>query len=357
MEVIDLEREIASRSERAYDFIRENLPWELSSEALSACAWHYLRGGGKGLRPALLMLCCGAVGGDERRAVPAAASVEVAHNWTLVHDDIMDRDELRRGRPTAHAFLREKARGRGLPLEEAEHYGLSMALTAGDLMHAWSVLLCLKLADWGVPSEVVLAVVGRLERAMAEVIEGQAMDLDLSRAPLKEVDREEVMEMMRKKTASLLEFCATAGAMIGKGRVDDDFPEARALSLFARKCGLAFQLKDDLLGLFGSEEEIGKPVGSDIEEGKRTLLVVEAYKSLDGPRRERLEALLGKKGLSPEELEEFRDLVEQSGSRERVERVAQALAEEGKGALRALPESPQKMALEGLAEFVVSRGR
>ncbi len=354
---VDLKREIAVRAEKAYKFIHENLPHELASSALAEGAWHYLERGGKGLRPALLMLCCGAVGGDEEKAVPAAAAVEVAHNWTLVHDDIMDRDEIRRGRPTVHALLRQKALARGLPPEEAEHYSISMALTAGDLMHAWSVLLCLKSVEKGVPPEVALAVARKLEEALVRVIEGQALDLDLSRRPLDEIGEEEVLEMMRLKTAALLRFCAEAGAMLGKSSPHADFPEARALSDFAENCGLAFQMRDDLLDLFGSEEETGKPVGSDTKEGKRTLLVMSAYRSLGDEERGRLAELLGNSDLDSEGVEEFRSLVERSGAREEMEGRARHLASRAEEALGSLPSTPQREALSALARFVVERER
>lgn len=303
------------------------------------------------------MLCCGAVGGEEERAIPAAAAVEVAHNWTLVHDDIMDRDQIRRGKPTVHVIACQIAQEEGLASKKAEHYGLSMALSSGDLMHAWSVLLCLKLREKGLSPEVTLSVAERLERAIAQVIEGQALDLDFARRPLEKIDEKEPWGMVYKKTVSLFEFCAVAGAMIGKGREEDDFPEAEALRKFGRSLGVAFQLKDDFLGIFGEEEELGKPVGSDVEEGKRTPLIVHAYYYLHGRERRRLKTLLGRKGLTKEELEEFRGLVMMTKGMRKIERVMFMEMDFALSALKKIPESPQKEILEEMACFAVMRTR
>src|SRR5688572_2139855 len=142
----------------------------------------YVTQRGKGLRPALLMLACGAVGGDEDQAVPAAASVEVFQIWTLVHDDVIDRDKTRRGHPTVHARFEDAAvKQMGLTADEAAHYGTSVAILAGDLQQSWSYALLCDLTNRGVPAPLVIELVARMATSLTpQLMEGEMLDVQFS---------------------------------------------------------------------------------------------------------------------------------------------------------------------------------
>ena len=239
--------------------------------------YSYIERRGKALRPLLLLLSCGAVGGDELQALPAAAAVEVFHTWTLVHDDIIDRDDTRRGNATVHADYRSKAESdHGLTGEEAAHYGRTVAILAGNSQQSWAFALMADLRNRGVAPGVVLELIDRMATWLTpRLLEGEMLDVQFALTPFTGLTEDEVLDMLTKKTAALLEFAAWCGARIGMG----DDPQAEGfgqLGRFAALCGTAFQLHDDLLGLTANEAALGKPIGSDIREGKRTLLMYRA---------------------------------------------------------------------------------
>ncbi|MDA1192331.1 MAG: polyprenyl synthetase family protein, partial [Candidatus Poribacteria bacterium] len=140
---------LAERKKWVYDFLHdERYAAQFSPDHIRDAVYGYLRAGGKSLRPAVLLFSCGAVGGDEKAAIPVAAAVEISHTWTLVHDDIIDRDALRRGVPTVHEAFRRRAEDElGYGANEAAHYGLSIAILAGDMQQGWAVSMLTELAD------------------------------------------------------------------------------------------------------------------------------------------------------------------------------------------------------------------
>ncbi len=235
----------------------------------------YITRRGKALRPLLLLLSCAAVGGDEWQAVPAAASVEVFQTWTLVHDDIIDRDHTRRGKPTVHAQYEERARrDLGMDNKAAAHYGTTVGILAGDLQQSWSYALLSDLAERGVQHSIVLELVRRMATSLTpQLLEGEMLDVQFSIPGAPSPGEEAILDMLSKKTAALLEYAAWCGAKIGLGGGADEHGYADALGKFARLCGVAFQLHDDILGLTADEALLGKPVGSDLREGKLTYVV------------------------------------------------------------------------------------
>ncbi|MFA5204850.1 MAG: polyprenyl synthetase family protein, partial [Lentisphaeria bacterium] len=275
----------------------------------------YPRRGGKRLRPALALWCCGVAGGDPERAWPAALAVELYHNWTLIHDDIIDGDVTRRGQPSCHVLL-EQAAGAWPGLRSRrrrERFGRDQAILAGDILHGWSQAVLARAPAYGVSDTVSRALVSRLAgRVTPLLISGEAQDVEY--AGRAGVRPGEVWRMMIRKTGVLLQFAAEAGAMIGAGTADPRHPAPRRLGRLARQAGVAFQLRDDWLGMFGDEAALGKPAGSDLREGKKTLLFTTAVAGLAGAARRRLLQLAGRPGLSAAELAEARGLIRQSGA-------------------------------------------
>ncbi|HUU56232.1 MAG TPA: polyprenyl synthetase family protein, partial [bacterium] len=269
--------DVRSRSAREY-LAADTFAASMEPPHLREAAGAYLERGGKGLRPALVLMCCGAAGGREEWALAAGAAAEVTHNWTLVHDDVIDRDELRRGGPTVHADL--AARGRlefGFGDDDARHYGLTMAVLAGDLGPCWAAHLLARLPEngatdgetaWRLATELAAVTV-------PAILAGEAEDVQLSVTPLAAVTVEAVEGMLARKTGALYEWCARAGAVVGGAG-----PETvDKLGRFARLCGTAFQHVDDTLAYFADEGRTGKAAASDLREGKRTALVLEAYRN------------------------------------------------------------------------------
>jgi geranylgeranyl diphosphate synthase type I len=317
----------------------------------------YVRHAGKGLRPCLLLLSCGAVGGDERQAIPAAAAVEIYHIWTLVHDDIIDRDASRRGHPTVHAEYERRARDeRALSGAEAAHYGTAVAILAGDLQQSWSYALMTELAGRGVSSDTAIELVRRMAADLTpKLLEGEMLDVQFAHVDAATLTEQEVVAMLSKKTAALTEFAAWAGATIGlSGR--DEAPElATTLGRFAYLCGTAFQIKDDILGLTANESVLGKPVGSDLREGKRTLVLYRALANSTAADREHLLSVVGRSYASTTDIQEALTLIRGTNAIEQISQVANEYVAEALELLGQVPLSRYRDLLEQFAGFVLTR--
>ena len=217
-----------------------------------------MSGGGKRIRPTLLLLACEAFGGDVQGALPAAAAVEMFHNFTLLHDDIMDNAEVRRGKPSVYA-----------------RWGENVAILSGDAMMIYAYRLL------GATQTDKLPRVMNIFTTMAlEVCEGQQYDMDFEE--LQKVSVVEYMRMIELKTSVLLAGSAMIGAVMGDASEED----SRKIYRYALELGLAFQQQDDLLDSYGNEQELGKRIGGDILEGKKTCLMLTAMSKADEPDRD-----------------------------------------------------------------------
>ncbi|HSP55521.1 MAG TPA: polyprenyl synthetase family protein [Dehalococcoidia bacterium] len=213
---------------------------------------------GKGLRPSLLLLACEAVGGDWRQAVPAAGAVELVHNFSLVHDDIQDRDRERHHRPTVWTL-----------------WGEAQAINGGDALLALARLALLRLHDEGVSSDVTLQAARLLDERTLEMVEGQVMDLEFE--AMARVEMEEYLTMIERKTGALFDCALHIGALVGGA----DRGMAQTLGEAGRLLGLAFQARDDMLGVWGAEMRTGKEPAADIRRRKKSLPIVYALSSGD----------------------------------------------------------------------------
>jgi geranylgeranyl diphosphate synthase, type I len=314
------------------------LPVDLRG-AFAALRAYVLRGG-KRLRGALVVLGCEAAGGERSWVLDTSIGMELVHAYLLVHDDFMDRDEVRRGGPTVHASL---ARATG-----SEHLGASLAVLLGSLCEAWALELLLAAP---VPAERTVAAGRLLARALQEVTVGQMQDLS---APLgRNLAPREVLAVEDMKTGSYsFDLPLRLGALLaGAGAA-----VLEALEHFARPLGQAFQIADDLLGTFGAPEQTGKPNASDLREGKRTLLIARAFEKADARDAALLRAGLGKADLSEAEASGLREILLRTGAAQSCREDAERLCAEAIRALDGAPlPAPIAQALRDIATYSVRR--
>jgi geranylgeranyl diphosphate synthase type I len=301
----------------------------MEDKNLKAAMAHYPAAGGKRLRPLLATVVSEAVGGRPDSALPFGVALEMVHNFTLVHDDVMDEDDTRRGIRTVHA-----------------QYGVPEAILAGDAMFARAFEIVLE-SDVDASDKVRL--VDILARSVRLLAEGQQMDMDFE--DRKTVSVEEYFKMIERKTAVLYSAAAEAGAIVGGGT------RAQQESLFeyGRLIGLGFQIWDDVLDLRSDKATFGKPVLNDIRNGKKTVIVVDALEKLKGAQKKEFLAVLGKKDANEAELVRAKELLDAVGSIDHADRVANEFIAKAKDRLGVLKDSPHKDALRSLADYMVTR--
>ena len=332
-------------------------PSAVYPECLQAAVRSYPVRGGKRIRPALVLWSCGALGGDPRTARYAAAAVEIYHSWTLVHDDIIDEDEVRRGQPTTHVELAAHAGSayRKSPELNAK-FGRDLAILAGDIQQAWSADLLMRSTELGCPEHLALELVRRLQRTVNRgLISGEALDVELPMRDLRKVSRQEILQVITGKTACLLQFCVQTGGAIALGNADPEQPALRLLGEYAEALGIAFQLRDDYLGIFGDFKTFGEPLGSDFQEGKPTLLFMEAMDALSETGRNELLALTGLKEYPLETIEKIRSLLQGSGAVEKNLREIEQYTAAALDSLRKLPDNPSRQLLIELTAYLLDR--
>jgi geranylgeranyl diphosphate synthase type I len=318
----------------------------------------YVRHGGKRLRPSVLMLSCMAVGGRKEMALPAAAAVELFHTWTLVHDDIIDNDNFRRGKETVHVTAGRYGEDR-LKLQPAvaRKYGIDSAIMTGDVQHGWSVsLLSDDLPKTGVHPEVALHLITLLQvNVLRTLVEGEMLDVEFGlSADVQQFSDEQILDMLWKKTGILYEYCGLAGALIGKNVLEYD-QQVEALKDFCSLCGTAFQVRDDILGLVGNEPELGKPVGSDIREGKKTLIIREALTNADERQKSEILKVLGNSKATVQDIEKVTRMIIDLGGVEKAAKVAREYVNRAVPLLERLPSSPSRDLLYDWANYMIDR--
>lgn len=351
--------ELSIRKDKVYNYLNSTrFQQTFSPQHIHDSVYSYIRYGGKALRPSVLMFACGAVGGDEDKIIPAAAAIEIFHTWTIVHDDIIDRDHKRRGGPTIHEEFRQRAiKEFGYNENDAKHYGTSIAILAGDMQQGWAVSMLSELGLNGdINPKLVLYLIKDFGmRMQSELIEGQVLDIQYSKEPIESLNEEQIMKVMWKKTGVLYEFTGRAGAMLGLNTLDTQHPFVKAISSFTGKCGTAFQLQDDILGIIGDEKKLGKPVGSDIREGKRTVIVSHAFKNANNEQKHKLSKIIGNQKASEDEINEAKNLLIELGGIEWTRKLAEKYIEDSLQHLDIIPQSKYKELLLLWADYMVKR--
>lgn len=319
----------------------------------------YSRRGGKYIRPGLTCAAAGAVGGRPEDALAVGAAIEMFHTWTLVHDDIIDRDDSRRGGPTIHARIMEdfKYWDPERTAISREHLAHSLALLIGDAQHGLVMDLLIQPAlDGTLPADLVLNLILKLEGdVLPALLTGEVSDVLQAGMSLEDITYEEIETMLARKTGALLTFSLVAGGMIGLRTTSTDHPMLKALSLFGEKLGIAFQLRDDLLGIMGDENKLGKPIGSDFREGKRTLAVKYAFDHADKDGKTMLKKLIGKPDLTEKEVRYLKQKLVEWGGISYVETYAEKLISDALKALDTLPDNKYRSILAAVARYTVKR--
>lgn len=325
------------------------------ADILVADALQYSRtlvlAGGKRLRAAFMYYgYMGAHGREEEKILEASMSIEFIHAFLLVHDDIIDRDDMRHGVTTLHRHYAGIGQ-RFFPEKDTEHFGNAMAIIIGDMLGAFGNDIIFR-SDF--PLSQRFQALSKLQNIVSFTVIGQARDIYMEYQG--EASEEEILSMYRNKTAKYtVEGPLHLGALLA-GASEELLD---GLSAYAIPLGIAFQIQDDILGIFGTAERIGKPIGSDIEEGKITLLVSRALRDGTGEQQKRLKAILslGEK-LTEQEGREFQELIEAIGALKGTKELAAQYIEEGKRALETIREKLDPRAydfLSSVAAYMLKR--
>ena len=306
-----------------------NSKLKVNPKKLYDAAGHLIIHGGKRLRPYMVIRSCQIVGGKSSNAMNAASAVEMVHNFSLVHDDIMDNDEMRHGVPTVH-----------------KKYGMPIAILAGDVLFskAFQIISDSKLSD-----NATTQLVSRLAKACVDICEGQLLDVKMAeerRIPT----QKDYITMIGKKTAALFDVSCAMGAICASNKAKD----VSNLSTFGRNLGIAFQITDDLIGVMGDPKITKKPVGNDLREGKKSLPILMAIKLAKGNDKKIILKAFGNSRISRKDLNKAVDVIRSLGIEENVRKQALKYAEKAEKSLVKYSGSA-KAELITLLDFVVKR--
>jgi geranylgeranyl diphosphate synthase type I len=326
MEVVDILKKYSSD-------IDEEIQNSLSTvdpEDLKKSAQHLIKAGGKKIRPSMVVLSAIAVGGAPEEALKTAAAVELIHTFSLIHDDIMDEDDMRRGEPSVHVL-----------------WGEPMAILAGDTLFSKAFETVLETPINNVSYERVVGALKTVVDSCIKICEGQASDMCFEGNF--EVSEEAYMNMIYKKTGALIAAATKSGAIIGGGTPE----QVELLSEYGRLVGLAFQIQDDYLDVVSDEQDLGKPVGSDVVEGKMTLMVVNALSKASHEDKKELISIL--EAEENTNVTRALELFNKYGSIDYAKNIALDNVNTAKSLLAELPDSEAKESLSMIADFVVER--
>jgi geranylgeranyl diphosphate synthase type I len=286
---------------------------------------------GKLLRPQLTLLACRAAGGDPRQALPLAAGIQLVHDFSLIHDDIEDNSDTRRGRPTVWKL-----------------WGLAQGINAGDGMFVIAHLALHRLSEAGVPADVALEVLRRFDQTILTICEGQFLDLSFE-GDLR-ISEADYLDMIGRKTAALAAAATGLGAIVGGA----DLATSQALFDFGQNLGLAFQVQDDVLGIWGDPAATGKPAAADLYRRKLSLPVIHALRT--GAQSDTLARLYSQDTISDADAAQLLEILAEAGARGYTEGVAAFYHQQALAALNSAHGDTAALAdLRTLAEQLVGR--
>lgn len=327
--MMDVKAELARMSKELDGPIKSYIKDELPANLIEA-ARQYPYAGGKRMRPSMVVAACGAVGGDKDKAVPLAVAIEYIHNFTLIHDDLMDGDEKRRGMTTSHV-----------------KYGMQTAILAGDGLFAKAFDI---ISELDVPDAVLRKIMKVVTVAVWDLARGQQMDVNNENGG--EVTMEEYIETIRLKTSVLFAAGAAGGALVGGA----DDATVNAIHRYAMSLGVAFQMFDDILGIIGDPAKTGKSAGNDIRKGKSTVMVCHALKNIkDEKKMKEFRSVLGKIDASEEEIDRARSILKETGSIDYAIEMAEKYTKDAIAELACLKDSKEKEFMIALAEYAMAR--
>jgi len=329
---MDLENVLRARAKIFDSALNGNLTHREPRMFYEALRWIPLSGG-KRLRPIITMLSCEAVGGVPETTIPLGIALEYMHNSTLIHDDIVDRDKWRRGLQTTH-----------------EKFGLSMAIIAGDALIGETYRMLSYMAPPELGSVIYKQIIRSIADAAKNFYEGEAMDIEF--AHRFDVTLPEYMVMIEKKTAQLYWIAGKGGALIGKGTRK----QVENMAEYGKLFGLMFQIKDDLLNILTDQAELGKQmVGSDILNGKRTLMVVHALSNVTDKTKKKMMAIIGNEKATQNDVMDVIDIFRETASIDYSQNKLKEFMRNAKLCLDVVEESESKKLLMALADYSITR--
>jgi len=334
------------------DFFREQRTrFSSESEMLERIEEFCLRGG-KRLRPALVYLGYRLLGGkDSDDIVKTSLVVELIHSFLLIHDDVMDESFLRRGKPTLHKRYEDECKKCYQKYNNHARLGESLAVLAGDLSHCLALNL---LHSAPFPSDRKMRVLDKLHQAIQATIFGQELDLRLEAKGMSKP--KDILRMYRLKTAQYTFECPLQVGVILTGGSNKDL---ELISSFSIPLGIAFQIQDDILGLFGDKEVTGKSVDNDIRQGKQTLLIAKALENGREKERKTIQEALGNNRVSKTQIKELQDIVKSTGALSYAEQVARKHLRKAEIALEKMFQENYDRntlrILKDLTDFVIER--
>lgn len=330
----EIKTEINFIASKINQFILSNVSG--SPEHLYDASLHYIKSGGKRIRPFLSVKSCQLFGGIVETAIPYASSVELVHNFTLIHDDIMDNDNVRHSVSSVH-----------------KQFGVPVAILSGDVLFSKAFqIISLYGERFGLPGESLIKMMNLLSSSCIEICEGQALDIKMSNDE-DFSSKDDYIKMIEKKTASLFKVSCEIGALSSSNCSQMDIEN---LSNYGKKIGIAFQLIDDLIGIYGDPKVTGKAVGNDIREGKKTFPILLAIQSLDSADKNKLKDIFGEKNASDESIKEIVNKIALVGIDKDVRSVAQDYIEDAFGVLDKYDDSNPLLSLKNSAKYIVERG-
>jgi geranylgeranyl diphosphate synthase, type I len=304
--------------------------------------------GGKRIRPALMYWGYKAVGGkDEKKILKACVGVELVHIFLLIHDDIIDRSDRRHGMETVNIWGERKGR-KMFETGDIRRFGYSMATIFGDMTSAWANQAIM---EAGFDPKSTISALNYLQEVISTTIVGQSQDITIEYKL--EAKEGEILEMYKNKTARYtFEGPLCLGGILAGIKKDD----LGFFSEFGIPVGTSFQIQDDILGIFGSEDKLGKSTASDITEGKKTILTAKVFADASILQQERLQYILGRQDISSEDIGEFQEIIMDSGSLKYARKKAEDLAAQGKQSIEKSKISQEaKDFLIGAADYIIKR--
>jgi len=295
---------------------------------------HYLKSGGKRLRPLMVIKSCEMFGGNQHDALPAATAVEFIHNFSLVHDDIMDNDDFRHGIPTVH-----------------KSFGLPLAILSGDILFSKAFQILSTTYVNSIKDSSLISMIRRLSSACVDICEGQAKDVQFAQIETFPSE-EEYIEMISKKTAALFNVSCSLGALSSRNATEKD---VNNMSIFGKNSGIAFQLIDDLIGIAGHSKETGKAVGNDIREGKKTYPILLSIKMASELERNQILQVFGKGNCDTDSLKKAIDIISSLQIEKIVRKSAMNYIEKANNSLINYEDSDPKKILQELSNYIVER--
>lgn len=293
----------------------------------------FIKRGGKRIRPALCILSSGASGGEHKSALEISSIIELFHNFTLIHDDIEDGAQFRRGEPALHVSA-----------------GMAVALNSGDALYT---LLWKQLVSMDLPPEKLLNLQAMCAEAFKRVVDGQGIEISWIEDGKFDVTEDDYRNMIGGKTSALMGLSCQAGAFMG-GAEQETYS---ALREYGELMGAAFQIHDDVLNLTGDFSKYQKEIGGDISEGKRTLMVVHCLANASEEDCKELTSILAEHTREKEKIEKAISIMQKSGSIDYAKKQAASLVDQAKSKLSNLPSSADKTSLENIADYVIGRER